>query len=54
LKYREEAARLQNLIIAGRLGDYKYYDMHQTIGKALYFFDEITEGRLGKRTTDSN
>ena len=28
----------KNLIIAGRLGDYKYYDMHQTIASALLAF----------------
>ncbi len=48
LKYREEASKIKNLIIAGRLGEYKYYDMHQTIGKALDFFDVIKDGRIWK------
>jgi len=34
-KYQDKAAKYKNLIIGGRLGDYKYYDMHQTIQKAL-------------------
>ena len=38
-KYREEAAGLKNVFISGRLGDYKYYDMHQTIGRALEIFE---------------
>lgn len=37
--YREEAARLRNVFISGRLGDYKYYDMHQTIDRALEIFE---------------
>ena len=38
-KYRDEAARLKNVFISGRLGDYKYYDMHQTIDRALEIFE---------------
>ena len=34
-KYREEAAKIPNLVIGGRLGEYKYYDMDQSVGKAL-------------------
>jgi UDP-galactopyranose mutase len=37
--YRQEAVRRQNLFITGRLGDYKYYDMHQTIDRALDIFE---------------
>lgn len=37
--YRQEAARQKNLFITGRLGDYKYYDMHQTIDRALDIFE---------------
>jgi len=37
--YKEEAAKLKNVFISGRLGDYKYYDMHQTIDRALEIFD---------------
>lgn len=34
-KYKAEAEKLPNVHISGRLGDYKYYDMHQTIEHAL-------------------
>jgi UDP-galactopyranose mutase len=37
--YRQDAAKLQRVFISGRLGDYKYYDMHQTIGRALEIFE---------------
>lgn len=40
LKYRAEAEKLKNVIIAGRLGDYKYYDMHQTIARALEVYEQ--------------
>ncbi len=47
-RYREEAARLENVFISGRLGDYKYYDMHQTIERALEIFETgiLTQTRL--------
>ena len=34
-KYRAEAAKIPNLVVGGRLGDYKYFDMDQTIAAAL-------------------
>ncbi|MFE8701745.1 UDP-galactopyranose mutase [Cytobacillus sp. FJAT-54145] len=34
-KYMELATQTQNIIFGGRLGMYKYYDMHQVIGAAL-------------------
>ena len=37
--YQQEAGLLKNTFISGRLGDYKYYDMHQTIAKALEIFE---------------
>ncbi len=40
-KYNEEAKTLSNYIIGGRLGEYKYYDMHQTIAKGLEVFENI-------------
>ncbi|MBW8051161.1 MAG: UDP-galactopyranose mutase [Cytophagales bacterium] len=40
LKYRNEAAKLDNVIISGRLGDYKYYDMHHTIAIALDIYEK--------------
>lgn len=40
-KYQEEAKVLKNYIIGGRLGEYKYYDMHQTIAKGLEIFENL-------------
>jgi UDP-galactopyranose mutase len=34
-QYRELAEAEHNVIFGGRLGEYKYYDMHQVIGAAL-------------------
>ena len=37
-KYRAMSDHLENVIMGGRLGDYRYYDMHQAIGAALKCF----------------
>lgn len=34
-RYQSEAARIENLIVGGRLGGYKYYDMDKSIDAAL-------------------
>jgi len=34
-KYRARAEAIPNLMICGRLGEYRYYDMDQAIGRAL-------------------
>ena len=34
-KYRAAAERIPGLVIGGRLGEYRYYDMDQSIGRAL-------------------
>ena len=34
-KYRELADREEKVIFGGRLGEYRYYDMHQVVEKAL-------------------
>lgn len=39
LKYRELAAAENNTVFGGRLGTYKYLDMHMAIGSALSVFD---------------
>lgn len=41
LKYRQEIGALKNTYISGRLGDYKYYDMHDTINHALEMYDKL-------------
>jgi len=49
LKYRDLAAAEQNVLFGGRLGTYKYLDMHMAIGAALSMYDNklkphFTEG----------
>ncbi len=34
-RYRAEAAKVPNLVVGGRLGDYRYYDMDRTVAAAL-------------------
>ena len=38
-KYHAEAAKVPNVFFSGRLGEYKYLDMHQTIENALTLFE---------------
>ncbi|MBN8951474.1 MULTISPECIES: UDP-galactopyranose mutase [unclassified Rhizobium] len=50
LRYRERAEAEANVHFGGRLGTYRYLDMHQAIGAALKAFDSrivphFTEGR---------
>ena len=43
-KYRELADRETNVIFGGRLGQYRYYDMHQVVDEALKATErELTE-----------
>ena len=39
LKYRELAEQEPMVLFGGRLGTYKYLDMHMAIGSALSMFD---------------
>jgi UDP-galactopyranose mutase len=39
LKYRDLAAAERDVLFGGRLGTYKYLDMHMAIGSALTMFD---------------
>jgi UDP-galactopyranose mutase len=41
MKYRDEVKRLRNTIISGRLGEYKYFDMHDTINYALTVYEQL-------------
>ncbi len=47
-KYRQEAERFSNLFVAGRLGEYKYYNMDHTILNALKVAGKIMEVKNGK------
>jgi UDP-galactopyranose mutase len=40
-RYRERAAAEQNVIFGGRLGTYKYLDMHMAIASALTMVDNV-------------
>jgi UDP-galactopyranose mutase len=42
-EYRREADQLKNTLICGRLGEYKYYDMDQAIGRAMMLASGILE-----------
>lgn len=46
-KYRNEIKKNKNLLVGGRLGSYKYLDMHMAIGMALKDFELIKTGNLG-------
>jgi UDP-galactopyranose mutase len=49
-KYLREAEQSPNVIFAGRLADYKYYNMDQAVGRALKVFEGIrTESRASVR-----
>jgi len=37
--YRDKADQSKNIFVGGRLGDYKYYDMHHTIERALDLYE---------------
>jgi UDP-galactopyranose mutase len=44
-KYRAMAAAERQVIFAGRLGTYRYLDMHQAIGAALSIFERMIKPR---------
>ncbi|WP_460414178.1 UDP-galactopyranose mutase [Thermus hydrothermalis] len=41
--YLEEAKKLKGVYFAGRLGDYRYYNMDQAVARALKLFERIGE-----------
>ena len=44
-KYRERAKALPNLLVCGRLGEYRYYDMDQAIARAFLLAERILNGQ---------
>ncbi len=42
-RYQEQAKECRNVHFCGRLGEYKYYDMDDTIEKALLLYDKLKE-----------
>lgn len=45
-KYKEKANALPNVYFGGRLGEYKYYDMHQVIKSAFKMVDALLEKKM--------
>jgi UDP-galactopyranose mutase len=43
--YRERARQIPNLLIAGRLGEYRYYDMDQCIARARLLAQRLLAGQ---------
>ena len=43
-RYRQRLAALPDVLVCGRLGDYRYYDMDQAIARALVLADELLAG----------
>lgn len=57
LKYKDLASHDNKLLICGRLGEYKYYDMDQAIGRAMMLakklFLEISLSKAGSVVDDT-
>ena len=45
-KYRALAGQQENVIFGGRLGMYKYFDMHQVIAEALCMAEKELQKRV--------
>lgn len=41
LQYRQAAEKIPNLLVCGRLGEYRYYDMDQAMGRALLLAERL-------------
>jgi UDP-galactopyranose mutase len=46
-KYAERAAAIEGLLVCGRLGEYRYYDMDQAIGRAMALVEKTISKKLG-------
>jgi UDP-galactopyranose mutase len=51
-RYRRRADALERTLIAGRLGEYRYYDMDQAIARALTLADRLLDDRFEIRAAD--
>ena len=49
-RYRERARAEEGVIFGGRLGTYKYLDMHMAIASALTMVDNVLEPHLTQGT----
>jgi UDP-galactopyranose mutase len=43
--YRQRTGAMPNVLVCGRLGDYRYYDMDQAIGRAMMLAARILQGQ---------
>lgn len=41
--YQREASKNKTVLFAGRLGDYRYYNMDQAVARALKLFEEVSQ-----------
>ena len=46
-RYRAEASTLDHVLMCGRLGEYRYYDMDQAIGRAMNHAEAIVRRHVG-------
>ncbi|MBA3309523.1 MAG: UDP-galactopyranose mutase [Nocardioidaceae bacterium] len=51
LKYRELAKKEPDVLFGGRLGTYKYLDMHMAIGSALTMYDNVLRPHFAEGAT---
>ena len=50
-KYQQLAEATPNVLFAGRLGTYKYYNMDQVVAQALSLFKKISKEETAEKTT---
>jgi UDP-galactopyranose mutase len=48
-RYRDRAEATERLLICGRLGEYRYFDMDQAIGRAMTIANRILRGHTGRQ-----
>ena len=48
-KYRELAGATERLLVCGRLGEFRYFDMDQAIARALMVANRILRGEREQR-----
>jgi len=53
-RYRAMASSLEDTLICGRLGEYRYFDMDQALARALMLSRELLEGMAAAPTPASN
>ena len=45
-EYKQRAEKLENILICGRLGEYRYFDMDQAIGRAMILANGILTNKI--------